>query len=532
MSRARRLVELWERDPLAKHEVVNQCSALINEEGVDAVLGALPEELLDALVNQMLDCFFGMEAGLQYYSVFGSMERDPYGLTGSHGTYTYDRYLIPEAIAVRGWVERNWDSRRVLALKRESAIVGVKQVPPVAQAVVPALLDALEDPIPRVRRQALEALAALDPAPIDVARKLIRLFLEAEDHPGIDCFPAHLDKSAEPLVPDLEELLGKRPGLHKEIAAALGQIGTASDSAVDRLLAFARKKGPYPAAPILAAIGRILGSRADRHEEFLALVRNTLEGPLRYFLLKSRRAGSTDRVLSITLPLLHELPEAVVAKAFPDCDRTAILQEFVKAIGPNAIRGFAGLGPVPIPYLVQRMLSSQRYDAAEELGKLGDRARPAIVVLLQALNDQSQGVRTAAAKALWRIGVGREHGNIVAQFARDYNRTLRAWACLIVGNSGLSFPEVAEVLIERLCDDYPAVRIAAALAIRRFGQAALPGGSEPVDRFIRETFLVYPSEEDKGKSPRIRDDAHLPLLEAFQKHPDPRVRGLRVTPLW
>jgi HEAT repeat protein len=520
MSRIERLVKLYQRGVITDGEARCQLLDLLNEESADSVLGTLSEEMLDKAIGWGLAAFFAAEAGLQLRTFH----------IGLPEFSSFETYRAPAGVAVRQWVESHWDARRLAALERESAIFGVAQVPPVARALIPQLLDALGDPNARVRRRALGALAAIEGPPEDVARRLIEELNEAETRPDwAHQFLAHVDPSASGLVPELERLLkhkARRIEVLHDMAIALGRIGIAARSALSELVEVAKScKSPYRLES-LEAISNVLGDDAAQHGEFMELVRDALAEPLGWFPIEAPLDWKSQCELAPALRLLARLPENAAGLILGDRDRAAMIRGFLDVTGPSRPYELAPFGPAAIPNLLAAMPDSSnmtRESAARELGQLGADAKGAVPYLMQAISDQHQAVRIAAAEALSRIGIGAEHVRTVSGFARDYNPTVRAWVCLILAESRVEFPEVGGWLIDRLRDPYPAVRIAAALGIRHFGREALPDGVDLIDRFVEEAFVVYPLDETTGKTPGLKQDAHRPLLEAFARHPDPRV---------
>jgi HEAT repeat protein len=116
----------------------------------------------------------------------------------------------------------------------------------------------------------------------------------------------------------------------------------------------------------------------------------------------------------------------------------------------------------------------ERAEAAEELCRLGEAARPAATALVVACGDASEGVRQWAAAALEGLGPpeNAEIESLIGLVQHEHN-DVAYWALTLLGRAGEGARSSVETLADALAN-HPAaaVRQRAAWALGKIGPAA------------------------------------------------------------
>lgn len=112
--------------------------------------------------------------------------------------------------------------------------------------------------------------------------------------------------------------------------------------------------------------------------------------------------------------------------------------------------------------------TAKRIEAMDELGKLGDAAKPAVPVLVKALGEEDSVVRWRAARALGGIGPAASEavGPLVAALGNSDPST-RAYAAFALGQIGDKSPATVTAMLNLAVDTDPLVRRAVLLALRQ-----------------------------------------------------------------
>ena len=116
-----------------------------------------------------------------------------------------------------------------------------------------------------------------------------------------------------------------------------------------------------------------------------------------------------------------------------------------------------------------------RVNAADELGRMKERARRAIPALADALGDTHWGVRLSAAMALGDMGASDQKSvNALEKTLRDENLSVRSGAAWAIGRIGEPAKSAIPALEEALSDQSQSgpTRMNAAYALGQMGEAA------------------------------------------------------------
>ncbi len=161
--------------------------------------------------------------------------------------------------------------------------------------------------------------------------------------------------------------------------------------------------------------------------------------------------------------------------------------------------------------------SEKSISAAQELGKLGPKARPALLALVQALGAQNPQLRAMAARSLGEIGPEAKSAvEALANRLVDDDPMVRAYAAFALGEIGEAAQSAAPALVKAVTDKNATVRRNALDALRRIdapSEVTLPlmvktlEGSDPAAVLPALQALAEAGEES------------LPRLRAALKHP-------------
>ena len=179
---------------------------------------------------------------------------------------------------------------------------------------------------------------------------------------------------------------------------------------------------------------------------------------------------------------------------------------------------FRELNPVVLKAL-KELEDEKRYvreDAAQTLGKLGDRA--AVPALIRALKDEHHMVRMYAVMSLRQLG-DRSAVPALIQALKDKDSSVRMDAAQALGKLGDR--AAVPALIEALKDDSEYVRSYAASALESLGdRSAVPALVEALKD--KDSWVRTRSALALG---RLGDKSALPVLVETLKDKDERVRG-------
>ncbi len=375
-----------------------------------------------------------------------------------------------------------------------------------ARTAIPALREALNDPDGYVRVYAAEALARIDPeSKVDIPVLLAALKdQDAALRSATAAALAELGPRSSPAVEALVSALQDKEGRVRSVAAyALGKIN--SDAA----------HPSFPSGDVVTALAKVL--RQDRKDKVrLWAAKALLEfGPDAKRAMPALTTALKDRdqnVAEVAADVLARLGPAgipALCEALQDgkCKARQEAAEYLGEMGQRAkgavpvlmgvlkeedphLRHAAALAMLRIdkklairtavPVLSELVKNEKLHHlppAILALSNLGPEAKPAVLALMEALNDQESFIRLQAAKALGKIGPGAKVAAPALRTAlaneKDYVRLTVAEALWRVNQD----PDAVHVLVQALKDSKDGVRESAAETLAEIGpeaRAAIP----------------------------------------------------------
>ncbi len=341
------------------------------------------------------------------------------------------------------------------------------------------LVELLDQPDPKIRREAIAALTGFGPAALEPLLKHAQQ-AEAEDQLDLIEAIARWGSAAETALPWLIELSGgSDPVLKRAATGALGSFTTAGPKAAEPLIALLSDGDASVRAEAAEALGRV-GQPGDEA---------TLEALL---------AHLADPDEWVRLAVIDTLGHWAQGGAPLLPKLLAALGDVDAAVAARAVTHLAELGPQAAPGLVT---------ALED-----ERARPWAVILIAELGP-------AAAEAVPAL----------LEAATDPRPEVRREALLALGKFPDAASRVVPIAMANLADEDLTVRYAAAGALGMLGPAAVPAEAairgvqrETTDEFLKAECAwvrarMHPNDRE------LQQQAVEALIGAMQQGP-PRLR--------
>lgn len=293
---------------------------------------------------------------------------------------------------------------------REEAARALERVPDPAS--IPALREALRDPLGEVRLRAAEALAVLG---TEGAAHLIHAVRESNGEINFHAVCELGKLRCADAVPLLCEILAGGTSLQRaQVAEALGQIGSAE--AVEPLTRLLKTTRGWERSLVAEAIrkcghggeGTRLAELLERsgtatRQQALTVLRATGDLRAAWTLIELFRVEESNRAARPTLrcQAAETLRELGAISVEPLC---IMLRDGDTGIRDMAAWTLQGLGADAVPAVIETLQDPEpavRAQAAAILGAIG--AAEAGPLLCQALGDRSASVRRQAALALGKL---------------------------------------------------------------------------------------------------------------------------------
>lgn len=321
---------------------------------------------------------------------------------------------------------------------------------------LPALIAALKDDDPRFRAAVLDVLGRI----------------------GADA------GEAVPAV--VEQLKGADPAVRTAAAAALGKIGPAAKAGVPALVESLKDRGWAGRRIAVEAVGRIGADAAAAVEPLVGLAK---AGAPELRISSVEALGRIGPAAKSSVPVLVECLKhrdedlrrvAGVALGMVGPDGVAALlkalSEGDEMLSNAAEAGLVEAGKAVVPILIETAKASKdvkvRQPVLDVLGLIGPEAEAAVPLLIEALKDEAEELRSSGAKGLGHIGAKAKAGvPALAATLKDGSATVRAQAAgalLLIGpESKEAVPALAAALKDANAD------------VRRFAVGALGAIGRP-----------------------------------------------------
>ncbi len=393
-----------------------------------------------------------------------------------------------------------------------------------AKPALPMLIAALRDPAPEVRRRAAVAIGQIGAEAREAIPELQKRVETADDGDAASAAFTALGQIGPAAAPALEQLLGSKSAMHRELAArALGSIGPDAVSAVGALGSLL-EKDPEPAVRSAAV-------------EALAAIAPPSRG-----LTERLAAGLQDREARVRLASALALGRLGRTAEPASSALHGLLRDPDLAVRTNAagaIGTIDGANDETTGVLVEGAKGSDpavRLAAIDQLGRLRVQRPDALAVLAASVIDVDFGIRSASIAALGRIGTPARGAALQSlhQVLRDPRWEMRLMAARalwrVEGNVAELLPGLMGALQER---DW-AVRDGAAVLLGEMGRAAGPAAGA-VRELLKDP-MVYARMDGALALWRIEGNASesLPVLKGIvrrREYADPYPRQLAITAL-
>ena len=350
----------------------------------------------------------------------------------------------------------------------------------------------------------------------------------------------YMEASAKPAVPALVDALNQEQ-MRESVLHALGNIGVGAEEAIPALIKAIAEYAPacrWSAAEALAKIGVAAVpslKEATRSENIYlriwsnaALAKNeaTSSPHLRYLAVAmeskdKRMSNEALRAMRMlgrkSEPLIPELIEAMTTPKISP----ALVAQALAGIGPDA--------KPAVPVLVKALQDkndSVRLEVVRALAAIGPEAEPAVSLLTEMIQEKNERMRAEVAKALGQIGLGASPAiTVLIPALKDKDEWVRTNAAEAIGKIDPTNLKPVPTLIEAMKDESGRVRGAVAQTLLKIG----PVNKQVVLAFIlaledNYKSVIYAADEFFHLVGRERRDVVPELIELLK---DPGERAIR-----
>lgn len=430
---------------------------------------------------------------------------------------------------------------------RQNAAVALGKAGDKSDVVVTALVHAVGDADPTVRRAAIEALRVLKPdpeksipqlvkvlesAPPEVAISIVAMLAEvgenavprlniALEHPNARYWAAlvaqQIGPKAKGAVPALVKALAaaKEPDVRRELVLALGAIGPDAKAAVPTLVELVSDKDPAIVIAATYSLGQ-LGPAAASANEVLKKGIETKDDFLRVVSAWALAAvNPKDKDIQKTVvPLLvnglvdadergvrHAAAQAIVQlQLSPETMLPAVLAACDKCtpdVMVESVQALASVGRDAVPGLSKLLKHEKvRPVVAHVLGKLGSKASGAVPVLIEILPGSNDEAQNEILMALGNMGEGASPAvPAIAAALEDEEEDVRYAAIYALGQIGPPARDARRAIVKAMAIQDPVFQTLCAVALVK----------------------IDPQGSDNAKEV-------LPFLEKSLEHTQPMVR--------
>ena len=333
------------------------------------------------------------------------------------------------------------------------------------------------------RVHAAQALGRLGPAAASAVKGLVSALADPSFAVQVEALLAleHIGPAAREAVPGLILVLeGKETRLYSGAIDALGAIGTDSHSAVPRLLDFVKGDSQPLATSACLALLNILPPDSDELQRLVTTLVKALKS--KSSAVREQAVVALGHAGRLALPDLVELVDAYSTDSDSAWQAAAALE----------IMGHSARPAVAV--LVKALNAKNEQvvvHAAGALGAIGAEAGAAVPRLQKLLAEGNSSIRTHVASSLGGIGPGAaEAVGALAMALEDRDEGVRRESAEALGKIGHAAKSAVPALLNALGDEKPSVTMHAAWALGRIGSEAVPQLVETLQDAKRQYAVV------------------------------------------
>jgi HEAT repeat protein len=427
---------------------------------------------------------------------------------------------------------------------RRAAVQAIRAIQPGPQVVLPLLGNLLQDADDAVRIRAMHELAEVG----DEAVSLLIEALEDEETVYWACLVlGEIGPEADEAVPALIGLLkSETPGIRREAAMALGQIGPAAAPAVAALTELLDSElGQIGATYALAQIGPPAKSAEEGIKKNIMSKDPILRNFSRWALVKLNPddqdllkrtvdylvKGLTDedvRVREGVVRALDDLdpPQEVMVPAFQRAMEGADAETV-----SNALDAIALVGHPEVPRLIEALkYEGVRAKVVGLLGRMGEKAAPAVGALVELIGDEDEDVRHEVFFALAKIGpAAKDAVPALVKALKEGGATTQDGAAYALGKMGAAAAAAKPDLLKALESDDDMVPMVCAWALTMIDPACDESCQKTVPLLIKALGMPEPLARMEASAALERlgplaEPAKSVLEELAQNDEEPLVR--------
>jgi HEAT repeat protein len=411
---------------------------------------------------------------------------------------------------------------------------------PKGKAAVPALIQALDDESPDVRKEVAAALGKIGP---DANEAIPALILRLEDTETSVCARAvealaRIGPETEDVVPALVRALSDPSStVRSEALRALGSIGPTAEQAIPSIINLLNtdRSVHHVLTDTLAAIGPMVIPEVtdalrneDHNVRCMAAEALGKMGPLASPAVNELKAALHDKNTGVQAEAAWALGEIGPDAKGAVLDLTEMVGHDKKRLANAALGALGKIGPdakEAVPAVIAALkaeYSDTRRSAARSLGNIGPVSPDVVPALAIALQDKDSNARLDAAKALWKIGPGA--GKAVPALIEamdDEDLNVRVWSTRALSVIGPDAAAAVPALIEMLDHKGVGVRWYAREALFNIG----PGAEQAVPVLIRVLGIGNRRELKSIEriDPEFRSSAAYLIMSLNERDPDVRM---------
>ncbi len=301
---------------------------------------------------------------------------------------------------------------------RRSALHTLRQIGPDADSAVPSILPLLNDPVPQTRQLAASVLCSIGPAAKPAIPQLVEMLNDKNDRTTAMWA---LQGIGEPAIPSFIKLLDSNDDdLCLRAASSLRHLGAKAKQAVPRLVAILNDKQRSTAvrSMVVNALGCMIPERNDTIPHVIGALEDADEQVSSTAAYVLRRVDDEKVVVPVLMQALKDkrgqvrwaaadslgsLGPKAKAAVQPLCKLLEAEQPGMRNIAARALMGIGPEAKEAVPSLIKALQDEDhmvRFYCVKALGEMNKDAEAAVPALLRALDDKVVGLRDEAARVL------------------------------------------------------------------------------------------------------------------------------------